>query len=120
MTDLMLILTLIVTKEVAMDLKDYCSNMGTELTAWKARMYDVLRKLDKLGTKEKEKILPNVEDLHILVADMESRIHALATECPTEWKPQQKKIDTAHIDMRSKFEETMKAIGKAAPVSVPG
>jgi hypothetical protein len=45
---------------------------------------------------------------------------SLATECPTEWRPQKKEIDTAHVDMRSKFDEAMKEIGKAAPVSVAG
>jgi hypothetical protein len=29
-------------------------------------------------------------------------------------------IDQAHMDMRSKYEETMEEIGKAAPVSIPG
>ena len=103
-----------------MELQDYCSAMGAELTAWKAKMYDVVRKLDGLGTAEKEKVLPNVEDLHMLVEEMGDRIGRLARECPTEWSPLKKKIDEAHVDMRSKYEETVAFIGKGAPVSVPG
>ena len=103
-----------------MDVKDYCGAMSTELTAWKAKMYDVTRKLDRLGTAEREKVLPNVEDMHMLIQDMASRIDQLNRECPAEWSPDKKAIDNAHVDMRSKFEETMEFIGKAAPVSVPG
>jgi hypothetical protein len=44
-----------------MDVRDYCGAMSTELTAWKAKMYDTVRKLDKLGTAEREKVLPNIE-----------------------------------------------------------
>ena len=44
-----------------MDVKDYCGAMSTELTAWKAKMYDVTRRLDKLGTAEREKILPRYQ-----------------------------------------------------------
>ena len=103
-----------------MDVIDYCKGVGTELTAWKAKFYDLSRKLDKLGTAEREKILPNIHDLHIVLAELEDRIDALKNECPAEWSPVKKEIDDAHVDMRGKYEETMEYIGKAAPVSVPG
>jgi hypothetical protein len=91
-----------------------------ELTAWKAKMYDVVRRVDKLGTAEKGKVLANVEDLHMLVTEMEDRVDKLNRECPTEWSPIKKDIDNAHVDMRSKYEDTMAQIGKASPVSIPG
>ena len=103
-----------------MDVKDYCGAMSTELTAWKANMYDVVRKLDKLGTAEWEKALTDVEDMHMLIEDMAARIDQLNRECPSEWSPEKKAIDDAHVDMRTKYEVTMDFIGKAAPVSVPG
>lgn len=103
-----------------MDVMDYCNNVGIELTAWKAKLYDMMRKIDKLSSGEKEKMLGNVGDIHNIVTELEDRINALKNECPTEWSPQKKEIDDAHVDMRSKYEETMKAIGGAAPVSVPG
>ena len=103
-----------------MDVKDYCSAMGVELTGWKAKTYDVVRRLDKMGTTEREKILPQVEDIHILIEDMAARIEQLNKECPSEWSPEKQAIDQAHVDVRSKYEETMEFIGKAAPVSVPG
>lgn len=103
-----------------MDVKDYCGAMSTELTAWKAKMYDVVRKLDKLGTAEREKVLPNVEDIHMLIEDMATRIDQLNRECPSEWSPEKTAIDNAHTDMRAKYEQTMDFIGTAAPVSVPG
>jgi len=103
-----------------MDVKDYCGAMSTELMAWKAKMYDITRRLDKMGTAEREKILSQVEDMHILVTEMGDRIDKLNRECPADWSPIKKEIDDAHVDMRSKFEDTMAFIGNAAPVSVPG
>jgi predicted nuclease with TOPRIM domain len=103
-----------------MDVMDYCKGMEMELTAWKAKLYDLMRKVEKLGSAEKEKILQNVEDLNIFVTEMGDRIEQLRNECPTEWSPQKKEIDDAHVDMRGKYEETMEYIGKAAPVSIPG
>lgn len=103
-----------------MDVMDYCNNVGIELTAWKAKLYDMIRKIDSLPSGDKEKMLGSVGDLHNVVTELEDRINSLKNECPTEWSPQKKEIDDAHIDMRSKYESAMEAIGKAAPVSVPG
>ncbi|MFP4475508.1 MAG: hypothetical protein ACLFOY_08085 [Desulfatibacillaceae bacterium] len=103
-----------------MDVKDYCKNVETELTAWKAKMYDLSRKLDKVPTGDKEKVVPHIEDLHQLIAQMEDRIDRLEKECPTEWEPEKQEIEGAHVDLRSKFDEAVNAIGKATPYSVPG
>ncbi len=103
-----------------MELQDYCHNVEIELAGWKAELYTVLRKIDRLGTAERQKILPVVEDLHILMEDMEGRIQQLRTECATEWSPTRKEMGYAHVDMRGNYDETMEFIGKAAPVSVGG
>ena len=103
-----------------MDVKDFCKGMENEMTAWKAKLYDTMRKVDRLGTAEKEKMLANVEDLHMLLQEMSDRVEQLKTECPSDWSPMKKDIDKGTIDMRSKYEETMEAIGKASPVSIPG
>ena len=103
-----------------MDVMDYCNNVGIELTAWKAKLYDMMRKVDKLSSGDKEKMLGNIGDLNNIMTELEDRIHSLKTECPMEWSPQKKDIDDAHVDMRSKYDEAMEAIGKAAPVSIPG
>jgi len=103
-----------------MDVKDYCKGVEMELTAWKAKLYDMMRKVDRLGSSEREKVLQNIEDLHILVTEMGDRVDQLRNECPTEWSPEKKQIDDAHVDMRGKYEETMEFIGKYAPVSIPG
>ena len=103
-----------------MDVKDYCKGMETEMTAWKAKLYDVMRKVDTLGSSEKEKILPNIEDLHMFLEEMTDRIEKLKTECPSDWSPDKKEIEEGSIDMRGKYEETMEYIGKASPVSIAG
>lgn len=103
-----------------MDVKDYCKGLEIEIAAWKAKMYDLTRKFDSLGTAEKEKVRGNVEDLHMLLTEMEDRVSDLKTECPSDWSPMKKEIDEAHVDMRTKYEVADNAVGRGAPVSVPG
>lgn len=103
-----------------MDVKDFCSAMEAEMASWKAKMYDVMRKIDRLGTAEKENMLMNIQDLNMLMDDMAKRVEQLRTECPSDWSPIKKELEQGTVDMRGKYEEAMEAIGKASPVSIPG
>ena len=103
-----------------MDVKDFCSAMESEMTSWKAKMYDAMRKIDKFGTAEKEKLLMNIQDLNILMDEMAQRVNQLRTECPSDWSPIKKELEQGTVDMRGKYEETMEFIGKASPVSIAG
>lgn len=103
-----------------MDVMDFCQAIESETTAWKAKLYDVMRKVDKMGSAEREKMLSNIQDLHILLDDMSNRVNQLRTECPSDWSPIKTEVEKGSVDMRSKYEETMEKIGKAAPVSISG
>jgi predicted nucleic acid-binding Zn-ribbon protein len=103
-----------------MDVKDYCQAMESEITSWKAKLYDVMRKIENLGTAERQKMLGNIQDLNIYLDEMTSRVDQLRNECPTEWSPIKNEVEKGTVDMRGKYEETLEAIGKAAPVSIPG
>ena len=103
-----------------MEALDFCKGIEMELTAWKAKIYDAIRKVETLASGDREKVLPNIQDINMIVTELEDKIESLKTECPSDWSPQKNEIDNAHVDMRSKYEETMEIIGKAAPVSIPG
>ncbi|ACL06541.1 conserved hypothetical protein [Desulfatibacillum aliphaticivorans] len=103
-----------------MDVKDFCNGMSAELTAWKAKMWDAMSKVEKLGTPEREKVLPNIEDIRIIMTELEDKVNSLNHECPSDWSGLKQDIEKGATDVRSKYEETMEYIGKAAPVSVPG
>jgi predicted RNase H-like nuclease (RuvC/YqgF family) len=103
-----------------MDVKDYCQAMESEITSWKAKLYDVMRKIEKLGTAERQKMLANIQDLNIYLDEMTSRVEQLRNECPADWSPIKKEVEQGVVDMRGKYDEALEVIGKAAPVSVPG
>ncbi len=103
-----------------MEVQDFCNGMQAELTAWKAKLFDVAAKADNLGTEDKNRVWEYFNDLKMIVSDLESKIESLRTECPSEWSPQKKEIEDAHEDMRSKYQQSLDYIGKASPFSVPG
>ncbi len=79
------------------DVQSYCDGVVAELTVWKGKIYDVVRRLDKLSSGDKAKFSDQVSDLHIYIEELENRINRLRTECPTDWKSDQ-------IEMENKFD----------------
>ncbi len=93
-----------------MEVKDYCRSIEVELYGWKAKMYDMVRKVDKLRGSEKEKIASQVEELHKHISEMEQIIEHLQTECPVEFGPQKKQIDKSTEGIKKKYEDAMSAV----------
>jgi hypothetical protein len=90
--------------------------MEMELTAWKAIVYDIVRKMEKLPSGEKEKILPNIEDIHILIEEMDARIEQIRATCTPETgindiKTERENFTYTVSDVRVKAEEAMKILG---------
>jgi hypothetical protein len=71
-----------------MDAKSYCDSVRIELTQWKAKLYDVIRKTESLSADHKNKVGPTVDELNVIVDDLNERIELLARECPVEWSGQ--------------------------------
>jgi predicted nuclease with TOPRIM domain len=88
-----------------MDVKSYCDNMEIELIGWKAKVYDVVRKLDKLSTGERGATVPMIRDLHNIIDELSERIDLLEKECPTEWNPQKKEIEGRMSNLRDRWQE---------------
>jgi hypothetical protein len=93
-----------------------CKTMEAELTAWKANVYDIVRKMEELPGGEKEKFLPNIEDLHILIAEMDDRIDQIRLNCSPETgiediRTDREKFDKALTSLRVTADEAMRGLG---------
>jgi hypothetical protein len=93
-----------------------CKTMEAELTAWKANVYDIARKMEELPGAEREKILPNIEDLHILIAEMDERIDQIRENCSPDTgiddiRTDKEKFDKSLSKLRVTAEEAMRGLG---------
>ena len=99
-----------------MKARNCCKTMEAELTAWKANVYDIVRKMEELPGGEKEKILPNIEDLHILISEMDQRIDQIRDNCTPETgideiRTDREKFDKSLSTLRMKAEDAMRGLG---------
>lgn len=93
-----------------MDVKDYCKNVEMELTAWKAKLYNIMRQMDKLPTGDKQRMYEKVNGLHIIMTELDDRLDSLRTACPTEWSPERQKIKGKIVDLGERYEEAAEAV----------
>ena len=96
-----------------MDVRDYCSSLGIELSGWKAKMYDVVRKLDKVSSGDKQKVVPMVNELHMILEELDDRMDRLKKECPAQWEPDKIDIEGKFKVMKTKWEEVWKNVSPA-------
>ena len=99
-----------------MKARNCCKTMQAELTAWKANVYDIVRKMEELPGGRKEKILPNIEDLHMLIAEMDQRIDWVRDNCTPETgiddiRTEREEFDKHLATLRVKTDEAMRGLG---------
>ena len=99
-----------------MKAKNCCKTMEMELTGWKAIVYDITRKMDQLPGGQKEKIQANIEDLHILIAEMDDRIEQIRNNCSPETgmddiRTERESFNKAISSLRVSAEEAMRGLG---------
>ena len=76
-----------------MDARSYCDSIGHELAGLKAKLYDAMRKADKMAGAQKEKVTPLISELNGVMDDLDTRIARLASECPAEFSSDQETIE---------------------------
>ena len=73
-----------------MEARACCDGMSAELMAWKDRVNDVMRKFDAASCGEKQWVVPYINDLHIIVAELDDKIQSLNRECEIPGEPEGK------------------------------
>ncbi len=99
-------------KELTMDAKSYCDSVRIELTQWKAKLYDVIRKTESLSADHKQKVGPTVNELNAIVDDLNGRIELLSRECPVEWSDQKDEIDGKISQINDKWKDVWGVMGE--------
>ena len=93
-----------------------CKSMEMELTSWKAIIYDIVRKMDKIPAGTKEKFHSNVEDMHILIEELDERIESIRKNCTPETgiddiRTERESFTDNLYKLRVKAEDAMKILG---------
>jgi hypothetical protein len=98
-------------KEADMDVGAYCDTLEKQLTGWKAKLYDVLRIVDKLSERDKETVFPSIRGLHTIVEEIDGEVEQLRTACPADWSPNRQNIDAKMAELQQTLKKLSAEIG---------
>ena len=84
-----------------MDVTSYCNSLENQLTGWKAKIYDVIRTVNRLPDNEMEAVFPSIQSLHAIVEEINNEMEQLKSACPADWSPNRNVIDDKMSELRS-------------------
>jgi hypothetical protein len=95
-----------------MDAKSYCDTVNHELTAWKAKIYDVIRKSEGMPATLKGKAEPLIGELNAVVDDLNKRLELLERECPADFSAQRAEIKGRVTTMKTAWKKVWGVLGE--------
>ena len=63
--------------------RDYCSSVGAELEQWSEKLHKLSNEIDHIPSISKYRLLPQIEELHIIMTELDDRLCDLMVACPT-------------------------------------
>ena len=74
--------------------------LDKQLSDWKAKLYDVIRIVDKFTDKKKEAVYPSIRGLHSIVDEIDSEVEQLRVACSSDWSPNRQSLDTKMAELQ--------------------
>ena len=60
-----------------MEVTAYCDKLENQLTGWKAKIYDVIRTVNRLPDNEMKAVFPSIQRLHAIVEEIDNEMEQL-------------------------------------------
>jgi len=95
-----------------MDAKSYCESLGHELTGWKAKLYDTIRKAGPLQDDQKSEAHQLITELNTVIDDLNDRIARLASECPADFSSDRREIEGHFIKLKDGWKKIYGMMGE--------
>jgi hypothetical protein len=93
-----------------METEAYCDRLDGQLVAWKAKIYDAIRIVDRLPAAEKEMAFSSIRNLHAIVDEIDGQLDQLRHACPADWSPNRRTIDQKMSDLHGTLKKLSKKI----------
>ena len=94
-----------------MEVSAYCDTLEKQLSEWKAKLYDVIRIVDKLTDENKETVYPSIRGLHSIVDEIDSEVEQLRTACPADWSPNRQNLDAKMTELQQALKNISTDVG---------
>ena len=88
-----------------MDIQTFCAYMKDEMTAWKAKTSDLIRKVEKMPPDSDGSRAVAINEMEAILDKIEQTIRKLERECPVHWESEKAELDQMICDIRERWSE---------------
>ena len=93
-----------------MEVRSYCEQLREDMTVWKAKIYDIIRRSEKAPSAERERFASSVDELNKIVDNIEGGIRKLEKECPLDWEPERAALEAKSKDLAKKSDRVWREL----------
>ena len=86
-----------------MEMKTFCSSMRNEMTSWKAKTYDLIRKTEEMSPSPDQRVKASIDEMKTMIKRIEKTLERLETQCPVNWDSEKTEIEQVMCDMRERW-----------------
>lgn len=87
-----------------MDVNTFCGVMQTEINSLKARVYDIMRAVEKTKGTKKKANAAQLAELHALIEHLSEMNEKLARSCPLDWSKEKEAIETKKSELLERID----------------
>jgi len=87
-----------------MDVNSFCGMMQTEINFLKAKLYDIMRAVEKTKNKEKKTQAAQLTELHALIEHLSEMNSKLSKACPLDWSREKQEIESKKAELLKKID----------------
>ena len=87
-----------------MDVSCFCGIMRSEIDSLKARIYDIIRAVEKIKDKKKRAQAAQLADLHALIEHLSEMNKKLGKACPLDWSKEKEEIEAKKVELHRKID----------------
>jgi hypothetical protein len=92
-----------------MDIENFCTYMKDEMTGWKAKSYDLMRKMEKMSPGPDENRAASIAEMGAIIDRVEQILEKLEKECPVNWDAEKAELDHMICDIKERWSEASAA-----------
>jgi len=85
------------------NVQTFCSSMRNEMTAWKAKTYDLIRRAEIASPAPDQKARASIDDMKSMIDGIEKTLGKLEVQCPVNWGSEKAEIEEAMCDIRERW-----------------
>lgn len=87
-----------------MDVNTFCGTMQSEINSLKARVYDIMRALEKTKGRRKKEKAAQLTELHLLIDRLSQMNEKLSKACPLDWSKEREAIEAKKSELIEKID----------------